>query len=69
VVETDRIVSYLDDKLSLKEFEAERGGNGLLYHAGDDVTRLASACTSTLNTIEQAASNDCEFLIVHHPPW
>ena len=54
MVTVDAVARHLDERLNVEAFTAEVHGNGLLFRAGEGMTRLASACTSTLRAIEAA---------------
>jgi dinuclear metal center YbgI/SA1388 family protein len=65
----DAIVAFLDRLLEVDRFAAEEGANGLVYRAGEGVSKFAAAVNTSLATIVGAAKSGAQLLVVHHTTW
>ena len=61
----DRLVSYLNDYLSIKDIP-DSSLNGLQVQGGTRVSKLAFAVDASVQTIRTAARFKADMLIVHH---
>jgi dinuclear metal center YbgI/SA1388 family protein len=63
----DEIVSYLDTYLRTAEVpDDRRAHNGLQVEGRRPIRKLAVAVDASERAVEQARSDDCDLLIVHH---
>lgn len=60
------LVAWLDDYLDIGTYAADPSLNGLQVQGADEVTKVAVAVDSSLNTFQQAAAAGADMLIVHH---
>lgn len=67
-METDTLVSRLDEELRTEDFaEVDASANGLQVGDGDGyVNRVAFAVDAAVETIDAAAEWDADMLVVHH---
>lgn len=65
----DDIASYLDTLLDVAKYREESAANGLLYRAGEGVSKFAVAVNTSLSAIVGAAKTGAQLLVVHHPSW
>ncbi len=62
-----RIVDWLDRVLDVKAFAADVSNNGVqIERTGDEVTKVAFAVDGSLASVESAAHEGAELLVVHH---
>ncbi|MGH7701437.1 MAG: Nif3-like dinuclear metal center hexameric protein [Gemmatimonadales bacterium] len=67
MTELDRLVTYLDDYLDVARVrDAPQALNGLQVANGGTVTRLAAAVDLCQTTVELAARDRADLLLVHH---
>jgi dinuclear metal center YbgI/SA1388 family protein len=59
------LVSWLDETLDARSFK-DYGPNGLQVVGADEVTRLATAVSVSLEVIERAIAEGAQALLVHH---
>ena len=60
------LVAWLNDYLDIGSYAADPSLNGLQVQGADEVTKVAVAVDSSLNTFQQAATAGADMLIVHH---
>jgi putative NIF3 family GTP cyclohydrolase 1 type 2 len=66
----DEIALYLDGLLDAEKFrQDEPEANGLVFRAGDGVSKFAAAVNTSLVTIVGAAKTGANLMIVHHTTW
>lgn len=65
---TAEIASFLDDQLSIGQFD-EPDSNGLLVRASERTASLAAAVSASYHAIRAAAATGASLLITHHPSW
>lgn len=66
----DDIAAFLDRLLDAPRYAAsEPDANGLLFRAGDGVSKFAAAVNTSLTTIVGAAKTGAQLLVVHHASW
>ena len=66
-VNTESLVQYLDEYLSIEGFpDYSHAYNGLQVEGPTEVRRVAVAVDSSEAVIREAASRDVDILIVHH---
>lgn len=61
----NEVIAYCDELLDAGSFE-DYGPNGLQVPGGDEVTRVASAVSANLETLEAAVGSGSELVLVHH---
>ena len=59
------LVAWMDEALAAPSFR-DYGPNGLQVTGADEVTRLATAVSFSLDVIERAAADGAQALLVHH---
>lgn len=59
------LTSYLDEFLDVKAF-SDPSYNGLQVAGPEEVHKIATACTASLEAIDEAVENECDVLLVHH---
>lgn len=59
------LVAWMDEALAAPSFR-DYGPNGLQVVGADEVTRLATAVSVSLDVIERAAADGAQALLVHH---
>jgi dinuclear metal center YbgI/SA1388 family protein len=66
----DEIVAFLDRILDAPRYEAqEPDSNGLIFHGGAGVSKVAVAVSASITAIVGAAKAGAQLLVVHHPTW
>lgn len=59
------LIAYLDETLDVKAFR-DASYNGLQVAGSDEVKKIATACTASLEAIDAAVEAGADTLIVHH---
>ena len=65
MVKLKELVRYCDERLQTTTFD-DYCPNGLQVEASDNVTKIVSGVTASLELIEQAAELQADLLLVHH---
>ncbi|MBW6461651.1 MAG: Nif3-like dinuclear metal center hexameric protein [DPANN group archaeon] len=62
----NEIVTFLDEYLNIHEVEDKYLLNGLLFEGKDNISKVAFAVDSSLDTINAARKEGADMLVVHH---
>jgi dinuclear metal center YbgI/SA1388 family protein len=65
VASRDEIVSFCDELLEVERFD-DYGPNGLQVPGVDEVTRIATGVTASLDFLEQAVDSGSQLALTHH---
>ncbi|MCK5594035.1 MAG: Nif3-like dinuclear metal center hexameric protein [Candidatus Aenigmarchaeota archaeon] len=66
MAQRNEIVGFLNKYLKIDDVEDKYLVNGLLFEGKDDVTKIAFAVDSSVDTISAARSEGADMLVVHH---
>ncbi len=64
-VKRNKIIEYLNEFLNVKNFE-DFCHNGLQVEGNDDVSKVVTGVTLSIELIREAEERKAEMLIVHH---
>lgn len=59
------LTSYLDELLDVQAF-SDPSYNGVQVAGPEEIKKIATACTASLEAIDEAVENGCDALLVHH---
>ncbi|MGL4853853.1 MAG: Nif3-like dinuclear metal center hexameric protein [Lentisphaeria bacterium] len=60
------VTNFIDELLSVRDFDRDVSNNGLQVEASSEVKKIGFAVDGCLETFMQAIENNCDLLVVHH---
>jgi putative NIF3 family GTP cyclohydrolase 1 type 2 len=65
-LQRDKLVSFLDARLSISEFSTDESANGLQVEGSATVQKIGLAVDACEYVFKEAAKKKIDFLLVHH---